>query len=65
MVDLLNPMGPGALGQINEALDQIARVEAGAAKAKRAGIDVTDIEREAEATRIKLASLKQVYFPND
>ncbi len=64
MVDLLNPLPPESLGQINAALDQISEVEAGAAKAKRAGIDVVDIEKQAEETRAKLQALKQVYFPN-
>ncbi len=64
MIDLLNPLPPESLGQINAALEQIAEVEAGAAKAKRAGIDVTDIEQQAEETRAKLQTLKQVYFPN-
>ncbi len=64
MTDLLNPLGPEALGQITAALADLEVVDKAISKAERAGIDVAGLKEEAEHARSKLAALKQVYFPN-
>jgi len=49
--------------KINAALTSIAEVKKEIAKAKLAGIDVTNQETELLATEAKLQGIKRVYFP--
>ncbi len=63
-IDLLNPISPQGQAEINASLIDLNTVDLAIEKAKRAGIDVANLEQEASAAREKLQALKQVYFPN-
>ena len=50
--------------QINDALKGIEAVKADIAKAKMAGLQVTDLEEQLKSGEEQLRKIKQVYFPN-
>jgi phosphoglycerate dehydrogenase-like enzyme len=49
---------------MKNSLDQLAVLDMHIQQAKRAGIDVTEQERQMNDTRNKLLQMKNVYFPN-
>ena len=59
----INPLTPEHLQQIRNALDQVKVAKAQIELAKRAGIDVAQLESINDANEDKLLKLKQVYFP--
>lgn len=60
---MANPFTPEDKKRVNEALATIAAVKKDIAKAKTAGIDVSEPEARLLATESKLAAIKKVYFP--
>lgn len=60
---LTSPLNSDHLAQIKNALDVIAFAEQEVAKAKRAGIDVSQQERDLADSKQKLLQVKNVYFP--
>lgn len=61
--DMTSPLTPEHLAQIKNGLDVIAFAEQEVAKAKRAGIDVSQQEKDLAESKQKLLQLKNVYFP--
>lgn len=61
--DMTSPLTPEHLAQIKNGLDVIAFAEQEVAKAKRAGIDVSQQEKDLAENKQKLLQLKNVYFP--
>ena len=58
-----NPLTPDHLAQIKNALDAVAQAKYQIELAKRAGIDVAQLEEINTANEAKLRQIKQVYFP--
>lgn len=58
-----NPLTENHLAQINQGLDQVNVALQQIDMAKRAGLDVSAQEQQANDTRDKLLQLKNVYFP--
>jgi len=49
---------------INLALEAVEDTTASIARAKLAGFDVTELEKQLKAKEAQLRSIKQAYFPN-
>lgn len=58
-----SPLNDQHLAQIQNALDVIARTENQIELAKRAGIDVMQLEQQLASSKTRLLSLKNTYFP--
>lgn len=58
-----SPLTPAHLQQLNSALDDIKRAKIQIDLAKRAGIDVSQLEQTNNDNETKLRQIKQVYFP--
>ena len=58
-----SPLTPDHLAQIKNALDAITQAKYQIDLAKRAGIDVTQLEQIVLDNETKLRQVKQVYFP--
>jgi len=50
---------------INSLLDASPELEAELARAKLAGLDVSEIEEKFIAANTKIRGIKQAFFPND
>lgn len=58
-----SPLNQEHLAQLNNALDQVKLAKIQIDLAKRAGIDVSPLEKLNNDNESKLIQLKQVYFP--
>lgn len=58
-----SPLTVDHLQQLKNALDQIALAKVQIDLAKRAGIDVSQLEEMNNDNETKLRQIKQVYFP--
>lgn len=58
-----NPLTIDHLNQIKNALDAVAAAKLQIELAKRAGLDVSQLEEINNANESKLRQIKQVYFP--
>ena len=58
-----NPLTPDHLQQLNNALDAAKQAQYQIDLAKRAGIDVANLEQINSDNITKLRQIKQVYFP--
>lgn len=58
-----NPLTIDHLNQIRNALDAVQAAKNQIELAKRAGLDVTQLEEINNANETKLRQIKQVYFP--
>lgn len=59
-----NIVTPAHLAQLNNALDMLQRLQAEIDLAKRAKIDVSQYEQQAQALQDQIRQFKNVYFPN-
>lgn len=58
-----SPLTAAHLAQINQGLDLVKQARNQIELAKRAGIDVSQVEDINNQNETKLRQLKQVYFP--
>ena len=58
-----NPFTKADQAKINTALASITEVKADIAKAKSAGVDVSDAEKKLLDAETRLRNIKNVYFP--
>jgi hypothetical protein len=57
-----SPLTDEHLQQLNNALDAVKRARTQIELAKRAGIDVADLQAQNDSNESKIRTLKQVYF---
>jgi DNA-binding phage protein len=57
-----SPLTEEHLQQLNNALDAVKRARTQIELARRAGIDVADLQAANEANESKIRTIKQVYF---
>ena len=58
-----NPLTPDHLAQLRNALDNVNQAKYQIDLAKRAGVDVSQLEQIVNDNETKLRQIKQVYFP--
>ena len=62
--DVLNPLSVEQLSGLRENLDGLKTVRKGIVKARKAGIDTTDLEAETDNNESRIKKILSVYDPS-
>ena len=63
-IDVLNPLTDEQLAGMRDSLNNISDVRKGLMKAKQAGVDTAELERQTDENENSLKKILQVYDPN-